>query len=488
LLALSGAAVAPSVGAPARPVVRAAHAPGFVGTPFTVASQVSFDGNTNGWAYSIASDKSGRTYLAWIASSASNSAGREVHLCELPLGATACAGGVQHIALTDPQTSANLRLLVTPGGSVTIIWYHTESGGGEIAEATAPPGGALSSEHDVASAPVNGRLLDAEFGPGGTIWTVVTPESNSPLYVRAGVTNAPMTIAVPHSFASGVGYAQLAFAGSTPIIAASENAGITTPTEYTYKHGGAWTAFKAVPGAETPGINVALTATRFGVRLITDLSDAGYVPVVAKWNGHGFDRAVKTGDTCELGWHDASTDASGRLVDASAPAGCGSRVRVSNFADATHPSTLSFPSGGTIAGGEPQVATEPRGYAWVAWSTQYSNDSSEGDRLRVVEVRLPGVRRSVTKHGKHGTTVLTGPASCFPAVSIAVGVKGHAKHGWKVKSRTVKLGAKKLGKSLDGARLAAGKLYKLKGSVVFSKGHAHSTVTATLAFRACPNP
>jgi len=131
----------------------------------------------------------------------------------------------------------------------------------------------------------------------------------------------------------------------------------------------------------------------------------------------------------------------------------------------------------------------PRGYAWVAWSTQYSSASSaEGDRLRVEQVLLPGQQRRVTHRGRHGSVTVTGPVSCLPADTIGVGVKGHGKHGWRVASHKLVLGHKKLSSSLNGASLTAGKLYSLKGSVVFAKGGSHETVSATVKFRACPNP
>ena len=83
---------------------------------------------------------------------------------------------------------------------------------------------------------------------------------------------------------------------------------------------------------------------------------------------------------------------------------------------------------------------------------------------------------------------MVGPATCLPADTISVSVKGHAKSGWRVASRKLTLGHKKVGSSLNGAALTAGKAYALKGSVVFSSGSSHETVSATVKFRACPNP
>jgi hypothetical protein len=141
----------------------------------------------------------------------------------LVLHATSCSGGVQTLNPNNPSTSAGLRLLVTPGGAVTIVWYNTSAGGGEIAEATSTSGGPLSAEDDVASAPINGYLLDAELAPNGSIWTVAEPSSGSTLQVREGFTSSPTTVKTPYT----VGFAQLAFAGSTPILAITKNAFVT---------------------------------------------------------------------------------------------------------------------------------------------------------------------------------------------------------------------------------------------------------------------
>jgi hypothetical protein len=477
--------VAPLGGTLASSAVPAAHSvsaakPGLVGASITLANKVSFDGDSR--AYSIAADKSGKTYVAWIASDLKTSAGRQVHLCTLLLHATSCKGGIQTINLTDASTSAGLRLLVTPGGAVTIVWYHTSASGGEIAEATSQSGGPLSAEHDVASAPTNGFLLDAELAHDGSVWTVAAPSSGSTLAVRAGVTNPPTTVKTPYY----VGYAQLAFAGSTPILAITKNAAVSQAAAFSYRRGGSWTSFKNVAGTGTAGQNVGLVDTPSGVRLITDIGDAGYTPVVAKWDGHGFSHRRPTGDTCVLGAHDAATDSSGRLVDVSSEC---SKISVSNFGAGTHAAILRFAPQGFPAGGEPQIATVPRGYAWVAWSTQANPSApTQGDKLKVALVLLPGVHRQVSHRGRHGTVTVTGPASCLPADSISVGVKGHPKHRWRVASHRLTLGHKKLHSSLNGASLTPGKVYSLKGTVVFKAGSSHETVSATLRFRACPTP
>jgi hypothetical protein len=485
ILALGVAtAMATTSFAAASPAIPGTHSvsaakPGLAGTPILLANKVSFDGDYR--AYSMAADKSGRTYIAWLADPANNPGGRQLHFCTLVLHATSCSGGIQTVALTDPSTSAGLRLLVTPGGAVSIIWYHTDAGGGEIAEATSTAGGALSAEHDVASAPINGFLLDAELAPNGSIWTVAEPSSGSTLQVRAGLSNPPTTVHTPYN----VGYAQLAFAGSTPILAITKNAAVTQAAAFSYRRGSSWTSFKNVPGTGTAGQNVALVHTTSGVRLVTDIGDAGYTPVTARWNGHGFSHRTPTGDSCVLGSHDAATDSSGRLVDVSSEC---DKIAVSNFGSGTHPAILRFSPHGLSAGGQPQIATVPRGYAWVAWSTELGTSGTQGDNLKVVLVRLPGVHHRVTHRGRHGSVTVVGPATCLPADAISVSVKGHPKRGWKVTSDKLVLGHNKLHSPLNGAALTAGKNYTLKGTVVFSSGSSHETVSATVKFRSCPNP
>jgi hypothetical protein len=474
-LAVAATSSAQTAGRTAHSVAR----PGLAGNPILLANKVSFDGDQR--AYSLAADKSGKTYIAWLSSAANETAGRQIHFCTLLLHASSCKGGIQTLTPIDPPTSAGIRLLVTPGGAVTIVWYHTSASGGEIAEATSQSGGPLSAEHDVASAPINGYLLDAELGPGGTVWTVAEPTTGAPLQVRAGFSSPPTTVHTPYD----VGYAQLAFAGSTPILAITKDAAVTQPAAFAYRRGGSWTSFKNVAGTGTAGQNVGLVRTTSGVRMITDIGDAGYTPVVAKWNGHGFSHRIPTGDTCVLGSHDAATDVSGRLVDVSSEC---DKIAVSNFGTGGKAAIIRFAPHGLEAGGEPQIATVPRGYAWVAWSTELGSSGVDGDNLKVVLVRLAGVHHTVSHRGRHGTVTVTGPASCLPADSITVSVKGHANHGWRVVSHKLVLGHRRVDSSLNGAALTSGKRYALKGTVVFSSGSSREKVSATVKFRACPNP
>jgi hypothetical protein len=467
--------------APMTGVTRSAK-PGISGAAITLASQVVLDGDRRD--VDLATDRSGRTYVAWISGPATNTALRQVHLCTLPLHATACKGGVQNVGLADASTASGLRLLATPAGAVTILWYHTHTGGGDVSEATSSAGGPVSAAKNVVTGPQDAALLDAELGPGNAIWTVVGPETGSTLQVTPGVGKPKTTVTAP----SHVDYAKLAFAGSTAILATSSfdgAGGFEKPIQYTSRAHSSWTGFKNVAGTETNGTDIGLSRTSSGVRL-TAPSASTRLPAVARWTGHAFTRAVAIGDhsSCVPSTYDTFADASGRLAGVSNECG---KFAVDNLPATTRAGIVRF-SGGDVAAGDPQIATLPRGYAWVAWTVQFSSNAEQGDKLKIAPILLPGLAKRGSHRGPHGTVTVTGPTSCQPNDNLAVGVTGHGKHGWKVKSRKLTLSGRKLGHTLSGAALTPGKRYALKGSVVFAKGHSRSTVKATLTFRSCPNP
>jgi hypothetical protein len=458
----------------------AAPKPGLIGNTITIGKSLQMTGG----AYDIVTDHSGTAYLGWISVDPDAlSAGRVVHLCVLPAGATGCRGGVQTTPSLDESSAGNLRILAVPGGPVTFVWFDEGSETGEITESTVQSNGTLSDATQVATAPANGVLLDAEVGPSNQIWTVSAgSEAVDNIQVHQGISNPPVTIHTPY----GVADAALAFAGATPVIAIHKAGAITQPVGYTYLSHGSWTSVANVARTWTSDANIGLVATKSGVRLIASQADADYHPVIAKWNGHGFSAPILTGDknNASPSSHDLVADASGRAADVSIEI---SQIAVANLADTVHAGIVRFPARGTTAGSNPQIATNPRGDSWVAWSVETS-DSAEADTLYVSRLLLPGLHHSVSHRGSHGTVTVTGPASCLPADAISVGVKGHPKHGWKVASHTLVLGHKKLTSSLNGASLKPGKKYALKGTVVFAKGHGHQKVSAKLKFRSCPAP
>jgi hypothetical protein len=434
----------------------------------------------------MVTNSAGTAFVGWISSPASDTTLRKVHLCVLPLGAKACKGGIQTIDALGDSSASDLKVLLVHG-TVTFVWFHDTvmSGSGshesEIAEATVSAG-VLSAGADVATAPSFGSMLDAEVGPGGQVWTIAYGSAlSTQLEVRQGIDNPPTIVKTPYP----VGFARLAFSHGTPIIAITKGGSITQPAAYSYRPGSTYTSFKDVAGTWTVGREIGLVATSSGVRLITEVGNANYFPVVAKWNGHGFAHRTLTGDRKPPGpsTHDDVTDASGRLVDVS---NVNSAITVANLTDTVHASIFRFSSHGTVTAPSPQVTTTPRGHGWVLWAVEDASGTL-GDKLMLDPILLSDRHATKTVHGGHGSVTVTGPASCMPADRISIGVKGRPAHGWHVVKHRLTLDGKTVHASLNGAALTPGKRYTLKGTVSFGGG-GHETLSAKLKFRACPKP
>lgn len=448
--------------------------PGLVGGPVLLQDNAEFSG------FDVAYDASGTAYIGWIGSAETPGATRAVHLCTLPPGAAACSGGVQTLEPIDPATSTGLRVLVTPSGAVTLIWSHDAdvpayAGRDErISETTSQGGSPLTPVVDVADAPTETSLYDAVLAPGGAIWTAMAVGAGTNGFeLREGVTSAPVAMATPYA----PGTINIAFSGSTPVIAIQQDAQITHPVAADVNLG----AFHDVAKTWTAGANIGLVATKTGVRLIASIDDSSYWPVVAKWTGAGFSARKTIGDdaACAPSTHDLGTDASGRLVDIGNECG---KLTVYNLPGTTRAGIVRFSSGGVDAAGPAQIASTPRGHAIAVWAIE---SPGVGNRLFFGRVLLPGLTTAVSKSG----VTVTGPASCLPASTIAVSVKG-GKAGWKVASASLSFGGNKLGSkaTIDGAKLTAGKVYTLSGTVEFTKGGVSSVGTASLSFRSCGNP
>ena len=453
-----------------------------------VGGPILLQDNTQLHGYDVATDGAGNGYIGWIADdSATSAATRKVHLCTLPPGSASCAGGVQIIDALGPSSAAGLRVLATSGGAVSLVWFHdTDPGsvmgprGGRIALATSQSGGPLSAATDVADAPSFGQLLDAQFGPGGTLWTVAYQGvGTSSIEVRPGVASAPQVLPVPYSVAT----TRLAFSGATPVIATYQYGSVTSAISTAHGTAGGWSGFTPVANTWSAG-SVGLAAAKSGVRLVASVANASYYPAASRFTGSGFSSPRQIGDrnSCAPYSHDLVADASGRLADVSNECG---KITVVNMADAAHAALVRFSAGTTVAGGDPQIASTPRGHAWVAWSTQ----SSVGNKLQVGRVLLPPMRRSVTKAFHQGKVTVRGPASCLPADAVSVSVNGRHGAGWKVASTSLRLDKKKFrGSVLDGSKLKAGSAHKLTGRVVFTRGGTKLTRHATLKFWSCGNP
>ena len=477
ILSLSGAQAA--VRAPATvPSVK----PGLTGPAITLANNAQFSG------YDMATGPNGTAYIGWIGDTGSS---RFVHLCTLPRGAKACAGGIKTIASAPDgigtSTAAGLRVLVGKSNVVTLVWMYStvasENGpeGDVIATATAQGGGALSAAKVSSAGPSFGDLLDAVLAPDGKIWTVAHAGGGvSSAQVTRGLGSAPQTVKTPF----WPGHAIIAFTGSSAVLAIDKYGAISTPVYYARQSGGGWTGFKAI--AKTWNLaGFGMAGTTSGVRVIASENNAGYHPVVSALTGSGFSAPVLTGDTnnCPQSNHDTVADASGRLADVTHEC---QAVTVANLANTRHAAIFRFsiPAAQTFAGGDPQLTTAPSGHGWVAWSVE----SKTGNKLLVAPLLLPGLDVTATSTGKAGKVTVTGPASCLPPVNIAVGVSAKPASGWTVVGKSLKLGGGTVGSVLKGAGLAPGKSYTLTGTVTFGRGGTRAKEHAAVTFRTCPKP
>jgi hypothetical protein len=365
----------------AAPAIKA----GLTGKAIVLANSASFSGDD------AVTDASGTAYIGWIADTGQ---GRKVNLCVLPPGALACQGGVSQVDSLGDSSAAGLRVLLTGPHIVTLVWQYTtaasESGpeGDEIAISTSS-GGPLTAPHHVAAAPSFGAMMDAAVGPGDTIWVVseVTGGQHA-LQVRPGFASAPVTISTPYL----IGYAQLRFAGATPVLVIDKDGSISSPVSAASQQGGSWSEFSPVAMTTTSDANFGLASTPSAVVLVATVSNASYQPVVARWGGSAFGTPSLTGDTnnCAPSSHDPVSDASGRLADVSMEC---SDVAIANLPDTQHADLFRFPVNGTFAGTLPQLTTAPSGRGWVTWSIESTN----GDELFAAPLLLPGLAGGVTQ-------------------------------------------------------------------------------------------
>ena len=457
--------------------------PGPVGSKVLLQAQTSLSGAD------AATDAAGNTYIGWVGDTGANgNANRTVYLCTIPAGGSACAGGVQSTPSLGVASAKGLRLLVTKGGLVTLIWSADAAvpaftGRDErIVTSTSQAGAPLTAATIVADAPSESSLYDAELAPDGSIWTVMAiGAGTNSMEIREGLSAAPTTVATPYF--PGTGY--LAFSGTTPVIAIQKYGAITTAPEYTHGVGGGFAAWSPFGKTWTSDANIGLVTTKTGVRIIDSVGNADYWPVVGKYSGSSgkFGAPTLTGDknNCAPSTHDLNTDASGRLVDVNTEC---STLAVASMPGTTVAGLFRMPVSGTFAGITPQIATTPRGHGVVVWAVEGAQPQN-GDSLYFNRILLPGKDYSV----KHSGVVITGPMSCQPASTIAVSVKG-SKAGWKVASATLTFGGAKISNTstIDGSKLTPGKIYTLIGSVTFTKGTSTSKGTTALSFRSCIAP
>ena len=157
--------------------------------------------------------------------------------------------------------------------------------------------------------------------------------------------------------------AQLAFAGSTAVLAIQQGGSITQPISYASEQSGKWTAFKQLantwtrtrqPRAGADHVRGPRAGQRGQQRLLRPWCPAG--PAARSR------RLQLTGDksSCAPSSHDPVADASGRMADISME--CGD-VAIANLTDTLHAAVVRFANGGTFGGGEPAArhgAARPR--------------------------------------------------------------------------------------------------------------------------------
>jgi hypothetical protein len=449
--------------------------PGFTGAPIVLQDVADYHG------YDVQTDETtGTAYVGWVGSAQGQL--RTVHLCVLPAGATACAGGVLTTAPGgDGSSVAGLHVVVTAPGTVLLAWYTGGVDGGHIAQATYA-GGALGASSIVAPAPNGGALLDVVKSPSGQVYSVVQdPSTLGPqhLQVRAGLTTAVADITAPWQ----VTRAELAFDGANPVLVTDQYGAVESPAYFTA--GPSWPALAPIGGTWTIDNAVEdVVTTKYGVRAIASEPNSSYRPVVASYQNGSFGKPELTGDdnSCNPTSHDLVTDASGRAADVATE--CGD-LMISNLADGEHAGTVKVPAGGLIASGTPQITTVADGGGWVVWSVQ---DATVGNRLQVAPIQLPALILDSTKKAAAGSVSIAAPVGCLPAVTAKAAVSAKPKHGWKLVSKQLVVGHKKVGKSdkLHGEKDDSGDKTKLKGSATFRKGSHTVTVKAkTVKVTAC---
>jgi hypothetical protein len=457
-----------------------AAAPGLAGTPIVLAPNGDLKG------YDIAMGPDGTAYVGWIAANSVGGDDRTVYLCELPKGATSC----QALASTPSlggNSAAGLQVLPpTATEDATLVWFHDTAnsinGPLEAKIATAiysEPDGALSEPADRAAAYSFGSLETAERGPGGAIWAVLkqSPGAGDNLRILPGLTGTPKVINPPWL----VGKARLAFASGKAVLVFEQYGPITERVREVHQTSTGWSSINSIPGTWNLG-GAFDVANQGGVRLVAAVNNASYSPRIATWTGSAFGTFTYTGDknSCAPASHDLFPDASGRLADVAYECG---KVTIANHPKARTGAFVRFSAGGTTTG-EPQIGTSPRGLGWVAWSRQ----SSTAQALLVAPIRLPAQKTSNSNGSTYGVVTVSGPVSCLPAVQTSIGVSASGRNGWSLVSKALKLDGSLHSTGLNGALLAAGSTHTVTGSAKFRKNGVTRSLSASLTFKACPNP
>lgn len=459
----------------------AVAAGGPTGKTITLKSGVTLDG------YDAATTKDGTTYVGWIGDDTSNPSLRQLHLCVLKLSSKSCVGGVQTASALGDSSAQNLKVVVT-GGQVELVWIaQVGPSSGEFSGVFGTnivSGGTLGTSVSVAGAPTLGSLTSAIAHQGGGVSLATVGESGAfdqRVYYYPTVSATPTTFKRPYF----VGNAQLADNGKQTVLTTSQYGSISGKVAVASKSstGTSWTGFKNVADSYTEGGIERLVTAHRHIRMVGVNAKAIYTPDSWTWKGTSFGKPRSTGDHHDIFSLDTATDGSGRLVTVATESG---GLEVSNLGTGAHGSRFLFKVKQTLAGGPAQISTSTSGRGFLIWGIEKTGVT--GQILQAQAIKLPAITRTVQRSGRAGKVRLTGPTTCLPATTVHVGVTGKAAKGWKVDSRRLRLGSKKQGGTLNGAKLKAAHTYTLKGTVVFRKGGAHATETATLKFKTCGRP
>ena len=456
----------PATGSP----VPGPQGPGLVLVPFAQHARFGPGG------FAAGSDGQGDTFVSWT------NLGKRggVVLCTLRTGASGCLNGAQAATSTETSPAPGTDIYLLAGHrSVRVLWFDDRAGGASVQEATATAGGVPSAGHALEPGLSAGVLMDARVGPGGHLWTITSNGGGTHVRLaKDGTVVAGPAVPWP------LGYAQLAFAGGTAVIAVQKAGSLSTPVDYASDAGGAWSALRPLTGTWSVGYAPGLAQTATGLHLVTAVGDASYRPVVSHWTGHGFSGTSPIGDTNNCAPNSAQTgsDASGRLTDVTNECGM---ITVDNMPTSSRAAIFRFPAIGTVAGSTPELATLPSGRGWVVYALQTGTGY---DQLLAVPVLLPALTSTTATSAVAGSVRVTGPISCLPVVTTPVAVAASAAAHWQVLSKALTLSGKSQGSVLNGARLRPGASYKLVGTVTFGDGQRRLTVKAVLGFKACPAP
>jgi hypothetical protein len=454
---------------------------GATGSPITIQSGVSLSG------YDVATTQDGTTYVGWVGDDISNPSLRQLHLCVLKPSSTSCIGGVQTASALGSSSAQNLKVVVT-GGQVELVWIaQVAPSSGEFSGVfgtNVVSNGTLGTSVAVPGAPTLGSLTSAIAHQGGGVSLAAVGESGAldqRAYYYPTVSATPTTFQRPYF----VGNAQLADNGRQTVLTTTAYGSLSGKVAVASKpsNGTGWSGFANVPGSYALG-NIERVVTASGrIRMVGVSAQAIYTPDSWTWNGTSFGKPRATGDHNDISTIDTATDGSGRLVTVDSEVG---GLMVSNFGKGTHASRFLFKVNQTFAGGPAQISTSPSGRGFLVWSIERTGVT--GQILKAQPIRLSALLRTVHASSSAGRVSLTGPRTCMPVSTAHVSVTGRPARHWKVRSRSMHLGSKKQGGTLNGASLKPSHSYTLKGTVVFAKGSARKSVTAKLSFKTCGRP